>query len=303
MKRSRPALLVIVTVFVLLLAACQQAAFGPVKPGEVPVDVSGGAAGRDVTGEVPVPDAFGDQSGAQTTETDQSIIRTGEITIEVDNVATTAGEVRALALEMGGYVSSSIQGDVKEAATLTLRIPADRFDETIAAIHDMDGEIKAEATREEDVSATVIDLEARLKNLRAAEEEYRALLAKAEKVEDVLAVQNQLFQVRGEIEAMQAQLDYYNDQVDMATLTVTVAPVPQPVEAATEDFDPTAIAEQAVAALVSFGQWLVKAGIWFVIVGLPILIVLAIVFFVGRRLVRRIRPAKPAAPAPPATPA
>ena len=305
--KTRIPFLIALTILALLVGACAQSASGPTKPGEVPTDVSGGAGGRDDLGGAPVP-VPGEGGGFVAEEppadqSDQSIIRTGEITIEVDTVGETTGEIRALALELDGYISSSTQGDVNEAATLTMRIPADRFDEAIAAIHDMDGEIKAEATREEDVTAAVVDLEARLKNLRAAEDEYRTLLDKAEKVEDILAIQNQLFQVRGEIEAMQAQLDYYNDQVALATLTVTVVPVPEPIEQASEDFDPAKIVEEAVASLVSFGQWLVSAAIWFVIVGLPALIVLTIIGFVGYRVFRRIRPAKPAAPAPPATPA
>ncbi len=183
-----------------------------------------------------------------------------------------------------------------------MRIPADRFDDAIAAIHELDGEVKAEATNEEDVTAVVIDIEARLENLRAAETEYRELLDRAETVEDILAIQNQLFAVRGEIESYEAQLAYYTDQVDLATLTVSIIPVPEPVQAATEDFDPAAIAKEAVASLVGFGQWLVEAGIWLLIVGIPALLVFGIVGFVVWRIFRRIRPARPAQ-TPPAAPA
>jgi len=241
-------------------------------PGAAAPDEAGG-----VTGE-----------GADLGQADRSIIKTGEITVEVDNVAETTGAVRALALELDGYISSSFQGEFEESATLTMRIPADRFDDAIAAIHDLGGDVKAEATREEDVTAAVVDIEARLTNLRAAEVEYRELMDRAERIEDILAIQNQLFQVRGEIEAMQAQLAYYNDQADLATLTVSI--IPGAVEQATTDFDPGAIVQEAVAQLVGFGQWLVGAGIWFVIVGLPALVVLGIALFIGFRVLRRISP-------------
>jgi hypothetical protein len=180
-----------------------------------------------------------------------------------------------------------------------MRIPANRFEDALAAIHDLDGEVKAEATREEDVTAAVIDIEARLENLRAAEAEYRELLDRAETVEDILAIQNQLFAVRGEIEAYEAQLEYYTDQVDLATLTVSIIPTPEPIQQASEDFDPTVIVEEAIASLVGFGQWLVSAGIWFVIVGIPALIVFGIVVFVTWRIFRRIRPARPSTPVSP----
>jgi Domain of unknown function (DUF4349) len=295
-KTSRTPLLVILTTFVLLLAACQQAATG-LEPEEVPAGLGGAEGGRDVDGGAVPPvavDEGGNFIGEQPTgQTERSIIKTGEITVEVENVPETVGEVRALALELDGFISNSFQGEVEETATLTMRIPADRFDDAIAAIHELDGEVKAEATNEEDVTAVVIDIEARLENLRAAEEEYRELLDQAETVEDILAIQNQLFAVRGEIEAYEAQLEYYTDQVDLATLTVSIIPTPEPVELATEDFDPAIIVEEAVASLVSFGQWLVSAGIWFLIVGIPALIVFGIVAFVAWRVFRRVRPARP----------
>jgi hypothetical protein len=301
-KPARPALLGLAIVLLLFLAACQQAASGPPIPGEAPAgggDVDGGPIvdrpGDGLAGEPPL--IGGDEGQA-----DRSIIKTGEITVEVENVPETTGAVRALALELDGFISSSFQGEFEESATLTMRIPADRFDDALAAIHELDGEVKAEATREEDVTAVVIDIEARLENLRAAEAEYRELLDRAETVEDILAIQNQLIAVRGEIEAYEAQLEYYTDQVDLATLTVSLIPTPEPIQQASEDFDPAAIVEEAVASLVSFGQWLVGAGIWFVIVGIPALIAFGIVAFVVWRVVRRIRPARPSAPPPTPSP-
>jgi hypothetical protein len=298
-KSGRTAFLVLIALSVIFLAACQQAASGP-GPVEFPVG-EGDGQGRDLDGG-PIVDEGGGLAGEPPAagETDRSIIRTGEITVEVENVPETTGAVRALALELDGFISSSFQGEFEESATLTMRIPADRFEDALAAIHELDGEVKAEATREEDVTAAVIDIEARLENLRAAEAEYRELLDRAETVEDILAIQNQLFAVRGEIEAYEAQLEYYTDQVDLATLTVSIIPVPEPIERASEDFDPAVIVEEAVASLVSFGQWLVEAGIWFVIVGIPALIVFGVVAFVAWRVFRRVRPSGPEQPQPPA---
>jgi Domain of unknown function (DUF4349) len=296
-KTPRAAVLIGFTILVLIATACSGVAQNlDGMPAEVPAPFTD-QTGRDlaqpgVAPEAPAPDEGGGVTGdgLDAAQADRSIIKTGEITVEVEDVAETTGAVRALAVQLDGYISSSFQGEFDESATLTMRIPADRFDEALAALHELDGEVKAEATREEDVTATVVDLEARLTNLRAAEVEYRELLDRAERIEDILAIQNQLFQVRGEIEAMQAQLDYFNDQAAMATLTVTI--VPGAVEQATTDFDPGAIVQDTVAQLVAVGQSLVAAGIWFVIVGLPVILVLAIVVYVLIRVMRRVNPAK-----------
>jgi hypothetical protein len=293
-KTSRVAFLIGLTILAVAMTACSGVAQMPAKPGEVPIFDT---TGRDLAEPGVAPDEAGGATGEglDAAQADRSIIKTGEITVEVDNVAETTGAIRALALELDGYISSSFQGQFEESATLTMRIPADRFDEALAAIHELDGEVKAEATREEDVTAVVVDIEARLTNLRAAEVEYRELLDRAERIEDILAIQNQLFQVRGEIEAMEAQLEYFNDQTEMATLTVSV--IPGAVEQATTDFDPGAIVQEAVAQLVSLGQWLIAVGIWFVIVGLPVIIGLAIVLYVVIRVMRRVSPASAKEPA------
>jgi len=296
-KTPRAIFVIAIALLALVLSACQGAGFTNVAQ-----NLNGGqpgdATGRDLVPGAAAPDEAGGVTGegADQGQADRSIIKTGEITVEVDNVAETTGAIRALALELDGYISSSFQGESAESATLTMRIPADRFDDALAAIHELGGDVKSEATREEDVTATVVDLEARLTNLRAAEVEYRELMDRAERVEDILAIQNQLFQVRGEIEAMQAQLEYFNDQAAMATLTVSI--IPGAVEQATTDFDPGAIVQEAVAQLVGFGQWLVSAGIWFVIVGLPALVVLGIALFIGIRVMRRVAPAKAKEQAP-----
>jgi hypothetical protein len=289
-KTSRVAFLIGPTILAVAMTACSGLVPGPqAKPGVVPITDNTGRDGFIEPGAVPPDEAGGAAGeGLDAAQADRSIIKTGEIAVEVDSVAEATTEVRALAVRLDGYISSSFQGDFDESATLTMRIPADRFDEALTALHEL-GDVKAEATREEDVTAVVVDIEARLTNLRAAEVEYRELLDRAERIEDILAIQNQLFQVRGEIEAMEAQLEYFTDQTEMATLTVSV--IPGAVEQATTDFDPGAIVQQAVAQLVSVGQWLVAAGIWFVIVGLPLIIGLAIVLFIVIRVMRRVAPA------------
>lgn len=238
------------------------------KPGEQPADGSG-------SGEQPASLA------------DRKIVRTGEISIEVPNVAAAVGRVRALALELGGYVGSSESGTLGQSATLTLRIPADRFEDALARLHKLDGDVLSEATREEDVTSAVVDLEARLKNLQASEVQYRTLLAQATKIEDILSVQTRLDDVRGQIEQLQAQHKELTGLADLATLTVTL--VPGAVQQAAGNWDPGKTVTDAFAALVGFGQNLGNAAIWLVIVVLPALVGLAILLWLVRRLVPGLR--------------
>jgi hypothetical protein len=227
---------------------------------------------------------------------DRQIIKTGEVTVEVDNVAATLGRIRTLATELGGYVGGSQAGTLEDAATLTLRIPADRFEDALARLHELEGRVLSESTREEDVTSAVVDLEARIENLEASEQQYRALVERAQAVDDILAVQTRLDGVRGEIEQLSAQLEQLSGQAGLSTLTVTLTPSPTPVERATEDWDPGATFEQATAALVGIGQGLADILIWLGIVGLPLLIVLAVATLVVARLLPAARRRLPVPP-------
>ena len=297
--RARSRLLALIA-FVALLAACGQGGTGagPAEldpgPGRGVVDAEAmdeGAAGDGGTAtgggpQAPEPNAL---------PAAQRIIKTGEIAIEVDGVATALARVRALALELGGYVGDSQAGTLDQSATLTLRIPANRFGDALIALRELDGEVISEATREQDVTSQIVDLEARIANLEASEASYRILLERAERIDDVLAVQSRLDEVRGQIEQHKAQLENVSGQADLSTLTVTLIPSPQPIADQSETWDPGAELNRAIASLVAMGQGLANGLIWFVIVWVPILLVLAVLALVALRGVLELRRRVPVA--------
>ena len=300
-----PRLAAAFAVLLLILAACGADAGTDLNVG-TDLQEGGNADRAAVDGE-----AVGqpDEGGSGVTDPDdfaapplaapieQRIVKTGEVTLEVEQVGEALGRVRALAVELGGYVGGSQAGTLDDRASLTIRIPAAAFDEAIARLHEMDAEVVAEATREQDVTGQVVDLEARIDNLRASETSYRELVARAERVEDILAVQSRLDEVRGQIEQLTAQLDAIEGQAALSTLTITLVPKAAPIVEQTEAWDPGAQLDRALASLVGIGQGLLDGAIWFAVVWLPILLVLAAIVLVALRGVlevrRRLPPARP----------
>jgi len=256
---------------------------------------SAGAAAKDAVGAPGVVAPGASAQPAQYAQDQRQIVKTGEVTLEVDNVANALGRVRAMAVELGGYVGGAQAGTLDQAATLTLRIPALRFDDALSRLHQIGTKVLVESTREEDVTAAVVDLQARLKNLQASEVQYRVLVAKATKIEDILAVQSRLDDVQGQIEQLTAQLKQLSAQADLSTLTVTLQPKAQPIKEASSTWDPGDAVSSAVSALLQIGQGLATVGIWLAIVGLPVIIVLAILALILARtgLLRRPAPAGP----------
>ncbi|HEX2883186.1 MAG TPA: DUF4349 domain-containing protein [Candidatus Limnocylindria bacterium] len=282
----RRLVLVMVALAALLLAACGQQGAGASgqDAGGQPLPAASEAAAADEErtatsgdGAAPEPDDF------YAAPVEQRIIKTGEVTLEVQSVPETLGLIRAMVAQLNGYVGGSQAGTLGEGASLTVRIPAASFDDALARLHELDADVKAEATREENVTTQVVDLRARIDNLQASEASYRELVARAEKIEDILAVQSRLDEVRGQIEQLTAQLEALEGQAAMSTLTITLVPRLEPVTQQTEEWNPGQELGNAVAALVGIGQGLLNALIWFGVVWLPILLLLGIVALIVLR--------------------
>jgi hypothetical protein len=254
---------------------------GGALPGQQPDD------GRDL-GAVPAPGtATGADGKPVASLADQKIIKTGEISIEVTDVTKALARVRAMAVQLGGYVGGSKAGTRDEPATLTLRIPAGRFEDALARLHELDGDVVVEATSEQDVTSAVVDLEARIANLQASETQYRTLLGQAVKVEDILAVQTRLDDVRGQIEQLQAQHKELSGLADLSTLNVTL--IPSALQQAAGSWDPGKTVADAFAALVGVAKAVGNGVIWFAIVWVPALAGLAIVVLLAMRVLPGLR--------------
>jgi hypothetical protein len=261
---------------------------------------AGPAGGQDAPGVV--QPGQGDNAAFRDAS---KIIRTGALQLEVVDVTASLNAARGSIVGMGGYIGASQQqrdGD-NVLATITYRIPSERWEEALDALRKLGKEV-GEQTDSADVAGQLVDLGARIRNLKASETALVKHLAEAARVSDVLEIESRLSDVRGQIEQLSAQKAGLDDQVAYATLTVTYGVEVQAVKQAAESWNPKNEVDRAGASLVGFLQALATAGIWFAIVWLPILLVLGIVaaaaLFVARRLglVRRASP--PVPPLPPA---
>ena len=297
---SRQLVAMMILLLTIAVAGCSSQAGAP-GLGEAIDQPDASAAGGEE--EEPTDGSGGDGSSepdGNFAPIEQRIIKTGEVGLEVDNVAVVLAQVRAMAVDLGGYVGGSQAGTLDETASITLRVPAERFDELLSRLQELaDVEVVSMATREEDVTGQIVDLEARIRNLEASEASYRALLERAERIEDILTIQGRLDDVRGQIEQLEAQLQAVEGQAALSTLTVTIIPRSEPVAAVQAGWDPGAQAKSAAATLVGFAQGLFDAVTWIVIVIVPIALVIGLVTLAATRLVpglrRRITPAADAA--------
>jgi hypothetical protein len=203
------------------------------------------------------------------------IIHKGTLTLEVSSIGPATASAADLVTSSGGFVAGSKETGTgaEAAATADYRIPADAWERTLAGLRGL-AVVRAQEISTDEVTGQVVDLGARIANLRATESALQAIMARAAKIEDVLAVQKQLTDTRGQIEELVAQKSSLDDRAEFGSLTVTfVLPArPAPAAARPPGWDPARDVEAATAKLVRVGQKATTAGIWFAIVGLPILI-------------------------------
>ena len=175
--------------------------------------------------------------------TDAKVIRNGALTLVVGNPATAVNEVeRILAGIPGAFVATA---EVRQAGdlqptSLTLRVPAEAFDQAMAALRALAQEVLAEQTAARDVTEEYTDLDARLRNLQAAETQLLTLVEQADTVDDLLKVEKRLAEVRGEIELLQGRFNVLENRIALATIIVLLhAPPDISVALAAQDL-PTA---------------------------------------------------------------
>ena len=249
----------------------------PAQPAAAPAEYSGGAAA-----------SFQDTAPAGELD-NRLIVRNANLSLVVDDTAARLDAITGLVSELKGYISSSstVQYDEGLQAQVTLRLPADRLDEALRRLRAMAVEVREERISGEDVTAEYTDLNARLRNLEAAETQLREIMAEAQKTEDVLAVFNQLTQVRGEIESIKGRIQYLSQAAAMATVVVNLIPdeMARPVQVAGWRLDGTA--KQAFEALIGALQALATLAVWLIIVVAPVALILASPFIVIYLLYRR----------------
>lgn len=261
----------------------------------------GGAGGGATSGAARAPDVGGltavagrgtADSGTPSRSADR-IVKTGQVSLVVapGRVPATLSAVQALATARGGIVfsSSTQESGTSPTGRVTLRVPVQEFEATVLAVRRLDADVRSAQTKAADVSAQYTDLQAKVRALRATRERYLVLLARADSLSEILAVQQRVDKVSLQLDQVQGRLRLLSSQTAMSTLSVSVAEQGDPSVRTFDGEDETDLGEAFDDAIDGFTggvEALVRHSGTALVVGLC----LAVVWFVGGaayRLVRR----------------
>jgi hypothetical protein len=278
--------LLVPLVLTLVVSACNSGSestagsTGGGAASEGSVEASPGGAGSKAS-DSPVSSSAVPQVGPQIVKTASLRLGLAHGSFE-DKVA----EAHAVADSFGGFVVESFasQGSGKRIAegSLVLRIPAESYDSALSRLREL-GKVESLEESGQDVSDEFVDLNARIRQLRAVEAQLLELLQQADDVPAALAVQNQLSQVQIDLEQARGRLQYLDDRVAYATISMSMHElgVVAPKDGGFKIVHAWATAGSAFLTVVG---WLFIG----IAVAAPVLILLGLGFLVGRVIRRRV---------------
>jgi hypothetical protein len=201
--------------------------------------------------------------------TSRLIVKNGSLSAVVKDVSEAIKTISSYIESHKGFV---VESNISKAGNapygvVIARIPASEFEASVSYIKTL-GSVMSESVNGSDVTAEYIDLDSQLKNLQAAEQQFLAIMKKADKIADILAVQNQLTQVRGQIESIQGRMKYLKETAEMSSLTINLSTDPSAlpvVDKDTNTWKPLAVFKDAVRSLVEVGKGLLNFVIWILI--------------------------------------
>lgn len=234
----------VVILFVALLTACAQSekslssnssskAFNAGQPSSV-------ASEKNVSGAVKTDQSGGNSPAAQLslnqaeqtqtapTTIDRKIIRNADLQLESNAPDDAQTKITQIAETKGGFVVESTQSSSDEKAakrdtvTMTVRVPAAKFDESLIEIRAAASRVISENVKGEDVTEEFIDVQAQLVAKKALEAQFLEIMKQAKSVEDALKIQRELATVRGEIEKVEGRKRFLENQSSLSTIKIRV---------------------------------------------------------------------------------
>jgi hypothetical protein len=225
--------------------------------------------------------------GSSAQPLDRMVIRTAQLGIEVGDIESALASVRQIAQQGGGFVSASntrvekVNDQERTVADLTIQVRSDTVDGSLSTLRAL-GKVTGETSGSQDVTEEYVDLDSNLRNLQASEAAVLKLMDKATRIEDVLALQRELTNIRGQIERIQGRKRFLERRTDMATIAVSLRlpTVEGSRSVLSGSWDPAAVAArgwqaslnvlrglaEVVIIVLAFSWWLVPlAAVGFVV--------------------------------------
>lgn len=231
----------------------------------------------------------------------RKLIQTVNMYAETEDLDAVLQQINSRIAELKGYVESSnvqngsaYSGRRYRSANLTIRIPAKDLEAFLDKVDDISNIVSSRKTVE-DVTLSYVATESRMKALQAEEARLLELMTKAETLNDLLTVEKRLTDVRTELEQVASALRVFDNQVDYATVHLSIDEVKEYTEVTEPETVWQRIGSGFKKSLKGVWNFLTELFV-FLIVALPYAVMLAVppllIIFLIRLRIRRRRNSK-----------
>jgi hypothetical protein len=193
-------------------------------------DSTATAAGNDGQ-NIPGPDAPQHKQGttgkaqvpvAANPDWDKKIVKNGTLSVEVKNFKAYTARLHEQVKAVGGYIAQEEQNEstYKIENIVTVKVPVERFDETVMQLASDSDKLMNKRISTEDVTMQLVDTKSRMETKKEVRERYLDLLKQAHSMKDILQVQNEINQVQEEIDGATGRIAYLGHAAAYSTINL-----------------------------------------------------------------------------------
>lgn len=216
---------------------------------------------------------------ASLSPSDQKIIKSADLQIEVSDVRKTAETIGNIASSKDGVVQSSsvtLGREDQYSGVVTIRIPSQRFDESLKEVQNL-GKITSSSVSAQDVTEEYVDLDAQKTALTNQLSQYNRILGQAVNVSEILEVQREIERIQVELDRITGKMKYLDNRVSFSVITIRLS---EPAQVVTSTgYSVASVISEGIAGFSGTVVWLVIV----VMTLLPLIILGTVGYLLYRR--------------------
>lgn len=207
----------------------------------------------------------------------RKLIKTISLSMETKTFDALKGQIEESISSFGGYIENSSYdapqgGQQYRYYYLCVRIPSDNLDAFVGKAGEM-GTVTNQSENVEDVTLDYVDKTAYKESLQTEYERVTELLEKAQDLDQILALESKLSQLRYEINSYESQLRTYDNRIDYGTVHIYISEVEYVQE--TSDTVSSRISNGFRSSLFAVRDFFVNTFV-FLVSNLPVILLLAV---------------------------
>lgn len=217
------------------------------------------------------------------------VVQNSYLSLVVRSVSDTMGKIKFIAASVGGYMVNSNIDNPQEntSGSITLRIPADKLDETLNRFRGLAVKVASERLDGTDVTDQYVDNEAKLAVLNSNMARFKEIMGQAKEVSDILSIQQQIFSLQDQIDQIKGSNKYMEQTAKLSLVTIYLSTDEYTLPyAPAEPWRPEIIFKSAVRSLIGVFRSIATLIIWvavFSLIWLPIVLLILYLRKRGRR--------------------